>query len=48
LWCYQATQDKPWRIYLPEALLTRAVQWYHHALSHVSQNRLLDTMSMTF
>jgi Integrase zinc binding domain len=23
-------------------------QWYHHALSHVSQNRLLDTMSMTF
>jgi Integrase zinc binding domain len=48
LWCYQATQDKPWRIYLPEALLTRAVQWYHHALSHVGQNRLMDTMSMTF
>jgi Integrase zinc binding domain len=48
LWCYQATQDKPWRIYLPEALLTRAMQWYHHALSHVSQNRLTDTMSMTF
>jgi Integrase zinc binding domain len=48
LWCYRATQDKPWRIYLSEALLTRAVQWYHHALSHVGQNRLLDTMSMTF
>jgi Integrase zinc binding domain len=48
LWCYQATQDEPWRIYLPEALFTRAVQWYHHALSHVGQNRLMDTMSMTF
>jgi Integrase zinc binding domain len=48
LWCYQATQDKLWRIYLPEALLTRAVQSYHHALSHVGQNRLMDTMSMTF
>jgi Integrase zinc binding domain len=48
LWCHQATQDKPWRIYLPEALLTRAVQWYHHALSHTGQNRLTDTMSMTF
>jgi transposase InsO family protein len=43
-----SNQDKPWHIYLPEALLTRAVQWYHHALSHVGQNRLLDTMSMTF
>jgi transposase InsO family protein len=48
LWCYQPTPDKPWRIYLPEALLTRAVQWYHHALSHVGQNRLMDTMSVTF
>jgi Integrase zinc binding domain len=46
-WCYQATQDKPWHIYLPEALLTRAMQWYHHALSHVGQNQLTDTMSMT-
>jgi transposase InsO family protein len=24
------------------------MQWYHHALSHVGQNRLTDTMSMTF
>jgi Integrase zinc binding domain len=48
LWCYQATPDKPWRIYLPEVLLTRAMQRYHHALSHVGQNRLTDTMSMAF
>jgi transposase InsO family protein len=48
LWCYQATPDKPWCIHLPEAFLTRSVQWYHHALTHVGQNKFTDTMSMTF
>jgi hypothetical protein len=29
-------------------MLKCAVQWYHHALSHVGQHRLIDTMSLTF
>jgi Integrase zinc binding domain len=48
LWCYQKAQDQPWRIYLPQDMLERAANWYHHALSHVGQKRLLDTMSLTF
>jgi Integrase zinc binding domain len=48
LWCYQKTQDQPWRIYLPQDMLESAVMWYHHALSHVGRVRLTDTMSMTF
>jgi hypothetical protein len=48
LWCYQKAQDQPWSIYLPQDMLESAVMWYHHALSHVGQVRLMDTMSMTF
>jgi hypothetical protein len=48
LWCYQQAHNQPWRIYLPHALLESAVKWYHHALSHVGQKRLKDTMSLTF
>jgi hypothetical protein len=48
LWCFQKAPNRPWRIYLPHALLERAVKWYHHALSHVGQKRLIDTMSLTF
>jgi Integrase zinc binding domain len=33
---------------IKQPMLTHAVQWYHHALSHVGQNRLTDTMSMAF
>jgi transposase InsO family protein len=33
---------------LPHALLESMVKWYHHALSHVGQTRLTDTMSLTF
>jgi hypothetical protein len=25
LWCYQKAQDQPWRIYLPQDVLKRAV-----------------------
>jgi Integrase zinc binding domain len=46
LWCYQKAQDQPWHIYLPQDMLE--ANWYHHALSHVGQVRLTDTMSMTF
>jgi hypothetical protein len=37
LWCYQKAHNQPWCIYLPHALLERAVKWYHHTLSHVGQ-----------
>jgi Integrase zinc binding domain len=48
LWCYQKAHNQPWHIYLPHALLEHTVQWYHHALSHVGQTRLTNTMSLTF
>jgi hypothetical protein len=48
VWCYTAEPNKPWKIYLPDALLVRAIQWYHHALSHIGQSRLADTMSLVY
>jgi transposase InsO family protein len=48
VWVYVAEPNKPWKIYLPDALLPRAIQWYHLSLSHLGQSRLIDTMSMTF
>lgn len=34
----------PWKIYLPTQMLDQAIEWYHLALGHVGQNRLVDTM----
>lgn len=48
LWCYLSEPNKPWKIYFPDSLLDRAICWYHYALGHIGQSRLLDTMSMTF
>jgi Integrase zinc binding domain len=48
VWVYLAEPNKPWKIYLPDALLPRAIQWYHLSLSHLGQSRLINTMSMTF
>ena len=48
VWCYTAEPNKPWRIYLPDAILLRAIQWYHFALSHIGQSRLTDTMSLIY
>jgi Integrase zinc binding domain len=48
VWVYVEEPNKPWKIYLPDALMPRAVQWYHLSLSHLGQSRLLDTMSMIF
>jgi len=43
-----ADPNKPWKIYLPDNLLLHAIQWYHHALSHIGQSRLADTMSLVY
>jgi Integrase zinc binding domain len=48
VWVYLAEPNKPWKIYLPGALLPRAIQWYHLSLSHLRQSCLIDTLSMTF
>jgi transposase InsO family protein len=48
VWAYLAEPNKPWKIYLPDILMPRAIQWYHLATSHLGQIRLFDTMSMTF
>jgi hypothetical protein len=48
VWCYTAEPNKPWRIYLPGAILPNAIRWYHHALSHIGTRRLTDTMSMMY
>jgi transposase InsO family protein len=48
VWCYTAEPNKPWKVYLPDNLLLRAIQWYHHALSHIGQSRLGDTMSLVY
>jgi hypothetical protein len=37
LWCYQKAHDQPWHIYLPQDMLERAANWYHHVLSHVGR-----------
>jgi transposase InsO family protein len=48
VWCYQEDITKPWKIYLPEALLDNAIRWYHLALGHIGSTRLLETMSLHF
>ena len=48
VWCYNPANAVRWKIYLPDALLVRAVRWYHLSLSHIGTSRLTDTMSMTF
>jgi Integrase zinc binding domain len=48
IWCYTVSPIQRWKIYLPDALLERAIQWYHLALSHIGTRRLTDTMSETY
>jgi hypothetical protein len=48
IWCYTDDPNQRWKIYLPTALLERAIRWYHLSLSHIGTRRLTDTMSMTF
>jgi RNase H-like domain found in reverse transcriptase/Integrase zinc binding domain len=48
IWCYTVDPNQRWKIYLPDALLEQAIQWYHLALSHIGTRRLTDTMSETF
>ena len=48
IWYHRLAVDKPWKIYLPQVLLNRAIRWYHLALSHLGSKRLFDTMSMIF
>jgi Integrase zinc binding domain len=48
IWCYTVDPNQRWKIYLPDALLERAIRWYHLALSHIGTRRLTDTMSQTF
>jgi hypothetical protein len=45
---YRPAGDKPWKVYLPEALVARSINWYHLALSHIGSKRLEETMSMVF
>jgi Integrase zinc binding domain len=47
-WCYTVDPNQQWKIYLPDALLEHAIQWYHMALSHIGTRCLMDTMSATF
>jgi hypothetical protein len=37
-----------WKIQTNDTILPRAMKWYDYALSHIGQNWLADTMSMTF
>jgi RNase H-like domain found in reverse transcriptase/Integrase zinc binding domain len=48
IWCHTVDPNQRWKIYLPDALLEQAIQWYHLALSHIGTRRLTDTMSETF
>ena len=48
VFCYVPGPDVPWRIYLPQELLDKAIRWYHIALGHIGMNRLYDTISMHF
>ena len=48
IWYYRPAGDKPWKIYLPDAILARSIKWYHLALSHIGSKRLDETMSMVF
>ena len=48
VFCYIANPNEPWKVYLPNELLERAIRWYHAALSHAGMTRLWKTMSMYF
>jgi hypothetical protein len=48
LWYYRPAGDKPWKVYLPEAIIAQSIKWYHLALSHIGAKRLEETMSMVF
>ena len=48
VFCHIPTPGAPWKIYLPTELLDTAVRWYHLALGHLGQSRLVDTMSQHF
>ena len=46
--CYIKETNSPWKVYLPNSLLSDAIKWYHLALSHTGSTRLYDTMKMHF
>ena len=46
--CYVPEPNAPWKIYLPQQLLTNAVRWYHLSLGHIGSSRLHDTLRMHF
>jgi hypothetical protein len=48
LLCHRRTPADNWKIVLPDELLMAAIRWYHLALSHIGERRLIDTMSMHF
>ena len=48
VYCYISEPNAPWKIYLPNALLENAIQWYHLALSHIGISRVYDTITMHF
>jgi RNase H-like domain found in reverse transcriptase/Integrase zinc binding domain/Reverse transcriptase (RNA-dependent DNA polymerase) len=48
VYCYIREPNAPWKIYIPQELVSDAPRWYHLALGHIGARRLLDTMQMHF
>ena len=46
--CYVKTLTEPWRIAIPNTLLSPIIKWYHIMLSHVGMTRLYGTISTHF
>ena len=42
--CYRKEPDHNPRIYLPDSMLARVVNWYHMVLNHPGMNRLHETI----
>lgn len=46
--CYRNEPDDNPRVYIPDAMLARVVNWYHQVLNHPGMNRLHATINTHF
>ena len=48
LWYYHSGRDKPWKIYIPETLKTKMIDWYHENLQHPGKDCMIKTVGQHF
>ena len=46
--CYLGKPNTPWKICIPDAMLTSLVNFYHQALEHIGIMHLKDTIVLHF